>query len=98
MLWFWCVKDAADSCQRTLEVRPRAARRAGAPLAVTVRGYDEHGRGVPVEGATVRLGGSAARDRRRRRRDGDGARRRPHRLQAEKPGMVVSFPVRVEVG
>ena len=26
VLWFWCVKDAADSCQRTLEVTPAAQR------------------------------------------------------------------------
>lgn len=57
VLWFYCFKDAGGSCQRTLEVTPQARTVApGAPLRVTVRGYDDAGRGVPVEGATVSLG------------------------------------------
>ena len=61
MLWFWCVKNPADECQRTLGRRPaRSGIAPGRPLAVTVRGYDEAGRGVRVAGATVRLGGASA--------------------------------------
>ncbi len=61
VLWFWCVKDAADSCQRTLEVTPARTRAApGEALSVTVRGYDDSGAGVPVEGAVVNLGESSA--------------------------------------
>lgn len=99
VLWFWCVKGAADSCQRTLEVAPDAKRsEAGAALRVTVRGYDDNGKGARVEGALVRLGGSAA-------LTGAGGvatitapAAGTYRLRAEKLGMVVSFPVRVAVG
>ena len=99
MLWFWCVKDAADSCQRTLEVKPDARRvEPGAALRVTVRGYDENGDGERVEGALVRLGGSSALTG----ADGVATVTAPaagvYRVRAEKPGMVVSFPVRVAVG
>lgn len=99
VLWFWCVKDAADSCQRTLEVRPeRAQVEPGASLSFTVRGYDEAGRGVRVAGATVRLGGSTGLTG----ADGVATLTAPatgsYRVRAEKPGMVVSFPARVRVG
>ena len=100
VLWFWCVKDAADSCQRTLEVVPASRTVApGAALAVTVRGYDEAGAGVPVAGATVRLGGSTAVTG----LGGAATIAAPpdagaHRLRAEAPGTVVSFPVKVTVG
>jgi hypothetical protein len=99
VLWFWCVKDAADSCQRTLEVTPASAQvAAGAPLRVTVRGYDDAGDGVPVEAATVRLGDAQALTG----ADGVATLTAPaagtYRVQAEKPGAVVSFPVRVAVG
>ena len=62
-------RTAPGGCQRTLDARPEAsAVAAGAPLRVTVRGYDDNGRGVPVAGALVRLGGAQALDGRRRRR------------------------------
>jgi len=99
VLWFWCRKDAADSCQRTLEVRPAARHvEPGAPLAVAVRGYDDAGTGVPVQAAIVRLGDSQALTG----ADGVATVTAPaagtYRLQAEKPGSVVSFPVPVAVG
>jgi len=99
VLWFWCVKDAADSCQRTLEVVPASRSVApGGSLSVAVRGYDDAGGGVPVAGATVRLGAAAAVTG----PGGDATLTAPpagtYRLRAEKPGMVVSFPVRVAVG
>jgi len=99
VLWFWCVKDAADSCQRTLEVKPDAKHvEPGAALRVTVRGYDDNGKGERVEGALVRLGGSAALTG----ADGAATVTAPaagaYRIQAEKPGMIVSFPARVTVG
>ena len=40
--------------------RGRPPSRPVAPLRVTVRGYDDNGRGVPVAGALVRLGGAQA--------------------------------------
>jgi hypothetical protein len=61
VLWFWCRANRAGGCQRTLDVRPAATRvAAGAPLRVTVRGYDDQGRGVAVADATVSLGHARA--------------------------------------
>ena len=97
--WFWC-ELGAGGCQRTLEVRP--ARRSVAPgeaLRVTVRGYDDFGRGVAVAGATVRLGSASA-------VTGAGgvavltvgAETGRLRLRAVRDGMVRAFPVRIRVG
>jgi hypothetical protein len=100
VLWFWCRLDQADSCQRTLEATPDRDRVApGAPLRVTVRGYDDAGRGIAVEGATVRLGSTSAVTG----AGGVATLTAPraagrYRLQAEHPDMVVSFPSRVAVG
>jgi hypothetical protein len=100
LLWFWCVQDRTASCQRTLEARPeRTTVDPGAPLRVSVRGYDDNGRGVPVAGALVRLGGAQALT------GADGvvvvtapAAAGRVRLTAEHAGLVRSFPVRVVVG
>jgi len=99
VLWFWCVKDAADSCQRTLELAPAVERIApGATLSVTVRGYDDNGAGALVDGATVTLGAASAVTG----PDGVATLTAPaagtYRVQASRPGMVVSFPERVVVG
>jgi hypothetical protein len=95
--WFWCRQDDAGGCQRTLEATPdRTSALPGETLRVTVRGYDDHGRGVPVEGATVRLGAASAVSG----ADGvavltvvDGG-----RLEATRAGMVRAFPREVTVG
>ena len=100
LLWFWCVQDRRASCQRTLEARPeRSAVAPGAPLRVTVRGYDDNGAGVPVAGALVRLGGAQALTG----ADGVATLVAPagsgaQRVTAERAGMVRSFPARVVVG
>jgi hypothetical protein len=98
VLWFWCVKDPDDACQRTLETSSARTVAPGAQLAVTVRGYDESGRGVRVAGATVRLGGATAVTG----ADGVATVTAPaagkYRVRAEKAGMVVSFGERVVVG
>jgi hypothetical protein len=98
VLWFWCVKDAADECQRTLETSSARTVAPAAPLAVTVRGYDEAGKGDAVAGATVRLGGATALTG----ADGVATVTAPaagtYRVRAEKPGMVLSFGERVVVG
>jgi hypothetical protein len=94
--WFWCEQDAAGGCQRTLETTPdRTTAAPGEALRVKVRGYDDNGRGVAVEGATVRLGAATAVTG----ADGvavltvvDGG-----RLQASKDGMVRAFPREVAV-
>jgi hypothetical protein len=95
--WFWCEQDDTGGCQRTLEVTPdRTAAAPGEALRVTVRGFDDNGKGVPVEGATVRLGSATAVSG----PDGvavltviDGG-----RLEAEKDGLVRAFPTEVTVG
>jgi hypothetical protein len=98
VLWFWCVKDQADQCQRTLETSSARTVAPGGALAVTVRGYDEAGRGVRVAGATVRLGGATAVTG----ADGVATVTAPaagtYRVRAEKAGMVVAFGERVVVG
>ena len=95
VLWFWCVKDAGDSCQRTLAVAPARAhgraRRAAARHRARLR---RHRRGVPVAGATVRARRRDRRHRRRRRRDAHRARRAGTlpRRRPSKPGMVARSP------
>ncbi len=71
VLWFWCVKDAADACQRTLEV---AAPRTVAPGAA-FHGHRPRLRRERRRRARRRRRGRAGRrDRRRRRRHGHRAR------------------------
>jgi hypothetical protein len=97
VLWFWCEQNESGGCQRTLEATPERSQAApGETLRVTVRGYDDNGRGVPVEGATVRLGSATAVSG----ADGvavltvvDGG-----RLEAFKDGLVRAFPREVTVG
>jgi hypothetical protein len=89
--WFFCVR--AGDCQRTLEVRATAV---SGGIVATVRGYDDAGHGVPVEGATVTASGvtgvTAA--------DGTVQVALPpgtHRVVARKDGLVRSYTERVEV-
>jgi hypothetical protein len=89
--WFYCLR-AAD-CQRTLEVRARPV--AGGTEA-TVRGYDDAGKGVAVEGASVSAGGVTAVTA----ADGRAQLALPagtYRVTARKDGLVRSFTERVEV-
>jgi hypothetical protein len=90
--WFYC-RLRAGGCQRTLAL---TARVEPGTLVATVRGYDDAGRGVPVEGATVTAGGASAVT------DANGEARLAlpagrYRAVAEKDGMVRSFTERVEV-
>jgi hypothetical protein len=90
--WFYC-RLRGGGCQRTLELEASAVP-GGA--AVTVRGYDDDGRGVPVEGATVSAAGASGMTA------ADGGVRLAllpgtHRLVAEKDGLVRSFAERVAV-
>jgi hypothetical protein len=97
VLWFWCVQNKDAACQRTLEVSSPGSVTLGSVLSVTVRGYDDNGRGVVVPGATVRLGRSMAVT------DASGAAqvtapsRGSLRLTAEHSGMVRSWPRKVTV-
>jgi len=98
--WFWCELRQSGSCQRTLEVRPaRTTAAPGETLGVTVRGYNDQGKGVGVQGATVRLGSATATT------DIDGiaaltvpATSGTVKLFAKRPGMVPAFPSKVKVG
>ena len=100
VLWFWCTLEASGGCQRTLDARPdRSSAAPGETLRVTVRGYDDLGKGLAVAGATVRLGGATAVS------DASGvatltvpAGSGRLRLRAEHDGMVGGFPREVSVG
>jgi hypothetical protein len=89
--WFYCVR--AGDCQRSLEVR--ATPTAGGVVA-TVRGYDDAGKGVLVEGASVTAAGVTGltgADGRVQLALPSGT----HRLVARKDGLVRSFTEQVEV-
>jgi hypothetical protein len=98
--WFWCVQEDSGGCQRTLEARPdRTTAAPGETLTVSVRGYDDQGRGIAVEGATVTLGSATAVT------DAAGAavltvpaEPGEHALEATRDGLVRAFPVEVTVG
>jgi hypothetical protein len=90
--WFFC-RLVGGGCQRTLELRVSAG--PGGVLA-SVRGYDDEGRGVPVEGAAVGAGPTHGVT------GPDGTVELPlppgiHRLIARKDGLVRSFAERVEL-
>jgi hypothetical protein len=99
LLWFWCRMQPSGGCQRTLEAVPDRRRTApGDVLRVTVRAYDDQGRGRPAPAATVRLGSVSAVT------GPDGVAVVPVaesgrlRLDATAPGLVPSFPTRVVSG
>jgi hypothetical protein len=96
--WFWC--RTSGNCQRTLEVRPdRRLALPGEALRVTVRGYDDLGRGVATAGATVRLAGvTATTDDQGVAVLTVGPKTGRLRLTATEPGSVRAFPVTVTVG
>lgn len=91
--WFYCTLRGG-SCQRTLGVI--AASTGGGTVAVRVRGYDDEGRGRPVEGATVATRGASTTT------DASGRATLAlapgtHTLRAAKAGFVRSFGERVTV-
>ncbi len=99
VLWFYCLFETrTSSCQRSLSLRPAArSGRAGEPLRVSVRGYDNDARGRPEAGVMVTLGpASALTDS-----GGEAVLRLPvsgrYRLEAAKPGTAPAFPVSVRV-
>lgn len=93
LTWFYCRAQSGGGCQRTLEVAPLSG--AEQALRVQVRGYDDNGRGVAVAGATVTAGAQTAVT------GADGTASFPalgaatRSVQAQRAGMVPSFPVRV---
>jgi hypothetical protein len=100
VLWFWCTLGSAGGCQRTLDARAdRSSAKPGETLRVTVRGYDDNGKGARIAGATVRLGSSTAVSG----ADGVAVLTVPSahghlRLRATHGGMVTGFPREVAVG
>ncbi|HEV7845431.1 MAG TPA: carboxypeptidase-like regulatory domain-containing protein [Thermoleophilaceae bacterium] len=91
LTWFYCLR--AGDCQRTLELRATAV--SGGVVA-TVRGYDDAGAGVLVEGATVSAAGvtgTTGADGRVQLALPPGT----HRVVARKDGLVRSYTERVEV-
>ena len=98
VLWFFC-RQGANGCQRTLEATPeRTSVSVGETLKVTVRAYDDLGKGAAAAGVAVRLGQSSAVT------GADGVALVPvtetGRLQlvADKDGMVRAFPREVRAG
>jgi hypothetical protein len=97
--WFWCEQDDSGGCQRTLEARPdRTSAAPGETLSVTVRGYDDQGKGLAIQGATVTLGSASAVS------DAAGvavltvpAEPGKLALEATADGLVRAFPVEVTV-
>lgn len=88
--WFYCRMRRAG-CQRTLDLTTSVEPGA---LIATVRGYDDEGRAISVEGATVRAGSASALT------DASGRARLAlapgrYRVWAERDGMVRSFGERV---
>ncbi len=93
--WFWCHVSARDrGCPHTLGL---AITRSGNAIAVSVRQYDDRGKGKLDPGATVHAGAESALT------DAKGvARFSPaagsHRVWAEQNGRIRSFTKQVRVG
>jgi Domain of unknown function (DUF4430) len=99
VLWFYCLHtDAAGGCQRSLSVSfPTKNARAGQTLAVTVRGYDNEGRGQPAAGARVTLGPVSAQTGAHGRATFTLPPAGSYVVQATANGKVPSFPVALTV-
>jgi hypothetical protein len=98
VLWFWC-EATSGGCERTLEVFTSAGSlSAGHTLTVTVKGYDNEGRGVPVAGAIVTVGSDFASTAANGRASLIlPSSRGSYQLSATRHGMVPSFPETVVV-
>jgi hypothetical protein len=96
VVWFWC-RMGSGSCQRTLEITAGRVAKAGRAQRVTVRGYDDNGRGRPVSGAVVRLGPASARTGANGVAIVRAPRRGTYRLTATRAGMVPALPLGVIV-
>jgi hypothetical protein len=100
VVWFYCRPPAGGGCQHTLELSVRSHHAApGAAVAVTVRAYDDFGRGRAVAGAQVALGLARARTG----PAGGAVLAAPAsagraRLTATATGLVPAFPVTMVIG
>jgi hypothetical protein len=94
--WFWCDQQPdVEGCQLTLEMKVTSTAEHSA--SVRVRGYDNAGKGMNIEGATILSG-----DVELGTTDATGAAAfalapGAHTLDAVKPGLVRAFPVEVTV-
>ena len=92
--WYWCVQ--AGACQRTLETRTTAS---GGSLRITVRSYDDRGRGKPAAGAQVSVGQGDAITEVTTGADGTAtataAPGQRSTVRATRRGMIPSFPEQV---
>ncbi len=98
VLWFFC-RQGAKGCQRTLEATPdRKEAPIGVDVRITVRSYDDRGKGAPAAGVAVHMGSASAVT------GADGvavittAEAGRQEVTADKDGMVRSFPREVRVG
>jgi len=105
VLWFWCSAGRGGRCRRTLELSLAGRVVApGAPVDVTVRSYDDAGRGRVVAGAQVILGAprTLGAARATTGRDGTATLAAPpaagrYPVDASADGLVGSFPQNVTV-
>jgi len=94
--WFWCVSlQGGEGCQRTLELKITDV--ATKEQSAQVRGYDNSGKAVPVEGVTISTpnGTAGTTDSTGHATLFLGA--GPNTLVATREGLVRSFPVKVNV-
>lgn len=94
VLWFFCHFQSG-SCQRTLSFTQVSTRTPG-QVTVSVRAYNDQGRGVPAAGATVHVGSATA----VAGADGSAtlmAAAGGHRMYADQTGRIRSFTTRVVV-
>lgn len=90
LLWFWC--RTAGRCQRTLAISAPARVRPNQGFSITVRGYDDLGRGVPIADASLQVGTSTFTTDERGRATVRATAAGRLTLRASKPGLVPSFP------
>jgi hypothetical protein len=95
LLWFWC--RSAGRCQRTLEIGAPARVRADQAFTITVRGYDDQGRGRAIAGASLRVGAETFTTDERGRATVRATAPGTLTLRASKEGLVEAFPRTVAV-
>jgi len=99
VVWFYCVFEEG-SCQRSLEI---ARRKIGNEVLVTVKGFDDAGKGDPVADATVaarRIRGKGVAETAKTGSDGSTSlrlERGRYYLRATKRGLIRSFDERVTI-
>src|SRR5207249_3083235 len=97
VLWLYCRFDVtAHSCQRSLQLAVSSPHLSlPATLGVTVRSFDDAGRGRPVAGATVTLGPLSAPTDRFGKAELRPPRAGRYLVQASTVGTIPAFPVPV---